>query len=271
MSLIASHVLIGLPDHQQGGVAPSHAASLSMSADGWSSWTLESREGRSKVFWVVDAEGQEFDELILMTSIYVLEDQAVRDLTADLAPELLELAEFHMAQFPREAIHRLLTECREPTWEDLKLVVTMMSGFSTAGLVSLTNYPVQCEICTPTFTRLKALGQIDDDALRDEGEIAITGLGVAAGELVRWRDERGPASLGIVLYPTTDELAFVLVVDNSGNSDVEAFSARPHDTGVTAPAMVLEMMEVVLNPDPQLVRPLLEQLPEIQAELSSPG
>jgi hypothetical protein len=68
-------------------------------------------------------------------------------------------------------------------------------------------------------------------------------MALAEGTLVRWREpDSGAKPLGIVLA-VSDDLAQVLMADERANFDLEVFIARREDTGVDAPALVLENME----------------------------
>jgi hypothetical protein len=77
-----------------------------------------------------------------------------------------------------------------------------------------------------------------------------------AGTLLRWIDPAPDQKpLGIVVTPpegAPKDIAFVLMADSDGNTDVEVFVARPEDTGVSVGELVLENMEIADDGDPEL-------------------
>ncbi len=82
---------------------------------------------------------------------------------------------------------------------------------------------------------------------------------LAPGTLMQWRDPAPDAKpLGIVLEPVTEDLVTVLMTDRDGNVDQELFAARLEATGVNASEMVMQSMEVVDEPDPELAARLGE-------------
>lgn len=67
---------------------------------------------------------------------------------------------------------------------------------------------------------------------------------LAEGTLLRWIDPApGAKPLGIVISPLSDDTAIVLMADEQPAFDLEVFVARPEETGVGAPGLVLERME----------------------------
>ena len=78
-----------------------------------------------------------------------------------------------------------------------------------------------------------------------------------AGTLVRWIDPApGQKPLGIVIAPPADggrDIAYVLMADRQGNTDLEVFVGRPDATSFSVGELVLESMEIVENGDPELV------------------
>jgi hypothetical protein len=92
---------------------------------------------------------------------------------------------------------------------------------------------------------------------------------LSPGMFVRWIDPaRRTKPIGIVLAPVTPDMVSVLMADWEGNTDVEVFVARREATGVDAPAMVLESVEIVEDGDAELTEFLRQEAPLVESELA---
>lgn len=101
--------------------------------------------------------------------------------------------------------------------------------------------------------------------LRDQGFARIVdrllggGDQLSEGTFLTWLDAGAhDRRLGVVVPPITDEMVYVLVADEQGNTDVEVFVARPEATGVSASELVKEQMRVVDPPEDSLTDLLID-------------
>jgi hypothetical protein len=339
MGTITAQIIVGMPHGEHGGIGPEYVVWLS--EDGDPAWVLQpvppdhwggppylSRNVGDSTVWMPSAPGHILEDGILLIAVHALRDETVLDLVEERLPELAEArAPFQdspvdLTAMPPDVLAELRRQSMEPTWEDLKLAVTVLSGSALhEQLPILERYPMQVEVCAVSYARLKRLGRASDDDVHVGGSLEAIGIepgeinemtsveavegycvkerklvvikgpvelmmadgrttiqgvcpdcGTAVfkvphassaartlseGTFLRWIDqEPGQKPLGIVLSPPTnadEDIVYVLMADQKGNTDVEVFVAREEDTGFDASNLVQQSMEIVEDGDPEVM------------------
>lgn len=139
------------------------------------SWTEE------RVVWIPSAPEHILEDGVLLIAVHVLwGEEAARDVVEELGvPELLDFDFLELEKMPKDALADLRTRCAEIDL-DCKLVVTVLESSSVRGQLSaLECYPMEFEVCTVSYSRLRPR--------RGGGEMRVRGSLTAS-----WRDDEPP-------------------------------------------------------------------------------
>lgn len=172
MASMTAQILVGQPDMYHGGIYPTHVVSLyENSRPGWrlqptgrdlgGSPVDNTGEGRilsiREVVWVPSGPEHILEDALLLVAIHVLwgADRAAPAVDDLGVPELLDEDFVDLTKIPTEALQELRGFVAAID-VDYKLVIAILEGSSVlAQLPVLERYPMQVEVCTVSYSRLR--------------------------------------------------------------------------------------------------------------------
>lgn len=186
MATSTAQITLGIPD--EGGIIPTHVAWL---YEGWDRpvWMLDPTARELTGGKVADRPGAaEFarcvpsgadhllEDALVFLAVHAMADRTIVDAATEALPglirgadaklqrdddsfrgEFIDLHDLTAEPAAREALGRLRELCREISWP--KLVVTVLRGSSIEPQLGvLAEYPMDLEVLTPRFSRLRTSG-----------------------------------------------------------------------------------------------------------------